>query len=104
MMFQSSTNQNVTQNLNFIDLVQHFVNQVLEQIHNTFTKNNTISECVGYHFITLLFQKIYLANEQMYLTNSKMTKKASMKHLSMISKGCATCMKLHIYELTNMTY
>ncbi|XP_027928308.1 probable terpene synthase 2 isoform X2 [Vigna unguiculata] len=64
-IFQSSMNQNIVQKLNFIDSVQrlgvsyHFqqeINQELEQIYNTSTKNNTINEDGDYHFIALLFR------------------------------------------------
>ncbi|KAK7324635.1 hypothetical protein VNO77_28358 [Canavalia gladiata] len=63
-MCQSSTNQNITQKLNFIDTVQrlgvsyHFeqeINEALKQIHNKFSKNNAISEDFDNHSLALLF-------------------------------------------------
>jgi len=64
-IFQSSMNQNIVQKLNFIDSVQrlgvsyHFqqeINQELEQIYNTYTKNTSINEDGDYHFFALLFR------------------------------------------------
>lgn len=77
MMFQSS-NQNIMQKLNFIDSIQRFgisyhfqeeINETLEQIHNTFTKNNTIiiSEDSNHHFLALLFR---LLRQQGYQISS----------------------------------
>ncbi|KAK7335349.1 hypothetical protein VNO80_27130 [Phaseolus coccineus] len=64
-IFQSSMNQNIVQKLNFIDSVQrlgvsyHFqqeINQELEQIYNTYSKNTSINEDGDYHSIALLFR------------------------------------------------
>ncbi|TKY49012.1 terpene synthase 2 [Spatholobus suberectus] len=64
-MLQSSINENIIQKLNFIDSVQRFgvsyhfeqeINQVLEQIYYSFTKNNTIIEDGGHHSLALLFR------------------------------------------------
>ncbi|CAJ1956842.1 unnamed protein product [Sphenostylis stenocarpa] len=63
-MFQSSTNQNIIEKLNFIDSVQrlgasyHFqqeINRVLEQIYNTYMKNN-INEDDNHYSAALLFR------------------------------------------------
>ncbi|KAH1144318.1 hypothetical protein AAZX31_12G204600 [Glycine max] len=82
MMFQSS-NQNIMQKLNFIDSIQRFgisyhfqeeINETLEQIHNTFTKNNTIiiSEDSNHHFLALLFR---LLRQQGYQISSNVFNK-----------------------------
>ncbi|RDX72151.1 putative terpene synthase 2, partial [Mucuna pruriens] len=81
MMFQSS-NHNIMEKLKFIDCVQRFgisyhfqkeINQALEQIHNTFTKNNTIiSEDDSPHFLALLF---YLLRKQGYQISSNVFNK-----------------------------
>ncbi|TKY49011.1 terpene synthase 2 [Spatholobus suberectus] len=75
-MFQSSINQNIIQKLNFIDLIQRFcvsyhfeqeINQAMEQIYYSFTKNNTISEDGGHHSLALLFR---LLRQQGYQISS----------------------------------
>nr|KYP35890.1 (+)-delta-cadinene synthase isozyme C2 [Cajanus cajan] len=81
MMFQSS-NPNIMQKLNFIDSIQRFgisyhfqkeINQALEQIHNTLTKDNTIiSEDGNHHFLALLFQ---LLRQQGYQISSNVFNK-----------------------------
>uniref|UniRef100_A0A151UDL8 Aristolochene synthase n=2 Tax=Cajanus cajan TaxID=3821 RepID=A0A151UDL8_CAJCA len=81
MMFQSS-NPNIMQKLNFIDSIQRFgisyhfqkeINQALEQIHNTLTKDNTIiSEDGNHHFLALLFR---LLRQQGYQISSNVFNK-----------------------------
>ncbi|KAK7324634.1 hypothetical protein VNO77_28356 [Canavalia gladiata] len=80
-MFQSSTNENITQKLNFIDTVQrlgvsyHFeqeINGVLEQIHNKFLKNNAINEDFDLYFLALLFR---LLRQQGYQISSNIFNK-----------------------------
>ncbi|KAG4971883.1 hypothetical protein AAZX31_13G268000 [Glycine max] len=75
-MFQSSIDQNIIQKLNLIDSVQRFgvsyhfqqeINQALEQIHNSFTKNNTISDDGNHHSLALLFR---LLRQQGYQISS----------------------------------
>ncbi|XP_027342918.1 probable terpene synthase 2 [Abrus precatorius] len=67
-MLQSPINQNITHKLNFIDSLQrlgvyyHFqreISQILEQIHNNFTKNNAISEDFDPHSLALLFRLLW---------------------------------------------
>ncbi|KAL2331544.1 hypothetical protein Fmac_019125 [Flemingia macrophylla] len=64
-MFQSSTNQSIMQKLSFIDLLQRFgisyhfqpeINETLEQIYKTSTKDKSISEDGDHNFLALLFR------------------------------------------------
>jgi len=83
-MFQSSIDQNIIQKLNLIDSVQRFgvsyhfqqeINQALEQIHNSFTKNNTISDDGNHHSLALLFR---LLRQQGYQISSSMYRTLSL--------------------------
>ncbi|KAL2331543.1 hypothetical protein Fmac_019124 [Flemingia macrophylla] len=80
-MFQSSTNQSIMQKLSFIDLLQRFgisyhfeqeINQTLEQIYKTFTKDKSIGENGDHHFLTLLFR---LLRQQGYQISSNIFNK-----------------------------
>ncbi|XP_020239096.1 probable terpene synthase 2 [Cajanus cajan] len=85
MMFQS-LNQNIMQKLNFIDSIQRFgisyhfekeINQALEQIYNTCTKNNIIIiEDENHHFLALLFR---LLRQQGYQISSNVFNKFKNK-------------------------
>ncbi|KOM43866.1 hypothetical protein LR48_Vigan05g147100, partial [Vigna angularis] len=79
MMFQSSIN--IKHKLNLIDSLQRFsasylfqqeINNLLEQIHHSFTKDNTIIEDNNYHSLVLLFR---LLRQQGYRISSDIFKK-----------------------------